>query len=163
MDKILTVRQPWASALVHGLKHFEYRSWKIPAGQRIWIHAGLSSGMTIEQASEFLRLAGDGVAAAYLLWMQGKDDSPRPPIERSRLAQSMYEASGRHKTAFPYGLVVGWCIFGEAIETPKDAPESTFGRFANPVNEYRPLNPEGWRIHKGSLGLMPYTYQGATP
>jgi len=41
--KALTVRQPWASLIVLGIKTIETRSWKLPAamvGQRIAIHAG---------------------------------------------------------------------------------------------------------------------------
>ncbi|WP_370325271.1 ASCH domain-containing protein [Euzebya sp.] len=41
--KALTVRQPWASLIVLGVKDVENRSWSAPAGiigQRIAIHAG---------------------------------------------------------------------------------------------------------------------------
>ena len=41
--KALTIWQPWASLIVHGLKPVEWRSWELPAymvGQRIVIHAG---------------------------------------------------------------------------------------------------------------------------
>lgn len=40
----LTVRQPWADAIVYGPKRVENRTWKPPAavvGRRIAIHAGL--------------------------------------------------------------------------------------------------------------------------
>jgi len=41
--KALTIRQPWAGAIVHQTKRIENRSWKLPAsmhGARILIHAG---------------------------------------------------------------------------------------------------------------------------
>lgn len=41
--KALTIRQPWAGAIVHQTKRVENRSWKLPAGMhgaRILIHAG---------------------------------------------------------------------------------------------------------------------------
>lgn len=41
--KALTVRQPWASLIVRGVKAIETRSWPLPnkmVGQRIAIHAG---------------------------------------------------------------------------------------------------------------------------
>lgn len=41
--KTLTVRQPWAGAIVHQTKRVENRSWALPAKQhdaRILIHAG---------------------------------------------------------------------------------------------------------------------------
>jgi len=40
----LTLWQPWASAIVHGPKRVENRSWSPPGnviGRRIWIHAGM--------------------------------------------------------------------------------------------------------------------------
>lgn len=40
--KALTVKQPWADAIVHGTKRTENRTWKPsqPVGSRILIHAG---------------------------------------------------------------------------------------------------------------------------
>ncbi|MFF2731847.1 hypothetical protein ACFVS9_28550 [Streptomyces sp. NPDC058008] len=41
--KALTIRQPWAGAIVHQDKRVENRTWKLPArhhGTRILIHAG---------------------------------------------------------------------------------------------------------------------------
>ncbi|MEU6925509.1 hypothetical protein [Streptomyces sp. NPDC046631] len=41
--KALTVRQPWAGAIVHQEKRVENRTWKLPAkhhGARVLIHAG---------------------------------------------------------------------------------------------------------------------------
>ena len=44
--KTITIKQPWASLIVHGIKDIENRTWKCPKkyiGQRILIHAGKSS------------------------------------------------------------------------------------------------------------------------
>lgn len=41
--RALTIRQPWAGAIVHQTKRVENRTWKLPAahhGTRILIHAG---------------------------------------------------------------------------------------------------------------------------
>ena len=41
--KALTIHQPWASLIVHGLKPFEWRGWACPkwmVGQTVVIHAG---------------------------------------------------------------------------------------------------------------------------
>ncbi len=41
--RALTIRQPWADAIVHGTKRTENRTWPAPAsavGSRILIHAG---------------------------------------------------------------------------------------------------------------------------
>lgn len=37
--KILTVKQPWASLIAHGIKNIENRTWKTPFRGRISIHA----------------------------------------------------------------------------------------------------------------------------
>ena len=44
--KAITVKQPWASLIVHGIKDIENRTWACPKkyiGQRVLIHAGASS------------------------------------------------------------------------------------------------------------------------
>lgn len=154
MDKILTVREPFASALVHGIKRFEYRSWKIPAGYKVWIHAGMQHGLSFADAILWLRDHGETVAADYLEWTDSKDDRPRPGLS-SPLSQAIYASKGlQGGFEFPFGKVVGWCIFGEAA--PTDGPESKLGKFANPVESFHALRPDQWRVHKGSLGLMPF-------
>ncbi|WP_031030070.1 MULTISPECIES: ASCH domain-containing protein [unclassified Streptomyces] len=49
--KALTIRQPWAGAIVHQTKRVENRTWKLPAahhGARILIHAGAQPDKTAE-------------------------------------------------------------------------------------------------------------------
>lgn len=41
--KAITIKQPWASLIVHGIKDVENRTWRCPdkyIGQRVLIHAG---------------------------------------------------------------------------------------------------------------------------
>lgn len=41
--KAITIKQPWASLIVHGIKDIENRSWPCPKkylGERVLIHAG---------------------------------------------------------------------------------------------------------------------------
>lgn len=43
--KAITIKQPWASLIVHGIKDIENRTWPCPKkyiGQRVLIHAGAS-------------------------------------------------------------------------------------------------------------------------
>lgn len=45
--KAITIKQPWASLIVHGIKDIENRTWACPRkyiGQRIFIHAAGSHG-----------------------------------------------------------------------------------------------------------------------
>jgi len=154
-DKIITVRQPYASALVCGIKPAEYRSWRIEPGTRVWIHAGLSPDLDAAETADYLDSLGDPVAADYLRWMVGADDRPRPDISGSIMAQHMYASSGRRDgLALPVGVVIGWCIFGEA--RPTEGGECKFGRIANPVVDRHLLDPKDWRMHQGSLGLRSY-------
>lgn len=53
--KALTIRQPWAAAIVHGTKRTENRSWPAPAkhlGTRILIHAAASNDRTPRPSNE---------------------------------------------------------------------------------------------------------------
>ena len=156
MDKILTVRQPYASALVCGAKAAEFRGWKITPGVRVWIHAGKAAGKSDPGA--YFREIGDPIAADYFAWMRSDSDDPRPDIERSELARHMRASSKLLKSALPFGRIIGWCEFGEA--RPTEGAERTFGAIANPVVGRHVLAPEEWRIHVGALGLRPYNPEG---
>lgn len=40
--KVISIKQPWASLIAHGIKDIENRTWKCPQkyiGQRVLIHA----------------------------------------------------------------------------------------------------------------------------
>ncbi|CAN1765955.1 Activating signal cointegrator 1 [Linum perenne] len=53
----LTLHQPWASLLVHGIKRIEGRSWPAPLRGRLWIHAAgkFPEQETIKAMEEFYR------------------------------------------------------------------------------------------------------------
>ncbi|CAN1176761.1 Activating signal cointegrator 1 [Linum perenne] len=53
----LTMHQPWASLLVHGIKRIEGRSWPAPIRGRLWIHAAskVPEEETIKAMEEFYR------------------------------------------------------------------------------------------------------------
>ncbi|KAH7836890.1 hypothetical protein Vadar_007028 [Vaccinium darrowii] len=61
----LTMHQPWASLLVHGIKHIEGRSWPAPLRGRLWIHAAgkVPDAATIKAMEDFYReiYAVDGI------------------------------------------------------------------------------------------------------
>lgn len=67
--KALTVRQPWASLIVAGLKDVENRSWRAPewiVGERIAIHSAARRD-TPERAAHAAVLAGEVVAGGHFL------------------------------------------------------------------------------------------------
>ncbi|KAL3506122.1 hypothetical protein ACH5RR_031504 [Cinchona calisaya] len=53
----LTMHQPWASLLVHGIKRVEGRSWPAPIRGRLWIHAAskIPEPATIKAMEDFYR------------------------------------------------------------------------------------------------------------
>lgn len=53
----LTMHQPWASLLVHGIKRIEGRSWPAPIRGRLWIHAAskVPEEATIKAMEDFYR------------------------------------------------------------------------------------------------------------
>ncbi|CAN0892856.1 Activating signal cointegrator 1, partial [Linum grandiflorum] len=53
----LTMHQPWASLLVHGIKRIEGRSWPAPIRGRLWIHAAskVPEEETIKAMEDFYR------------------------------------------------------------------------------------------------------------
>ncbi|EOA30966.1 hypothetical protein CARUB_v10014112mg [Capsella rubella] len=61
----LTMHQPWASLLVHGIKRIEGRSWPAPIRGRLWIHAAskVPDEATIKAMEEFYQeiYAVDGI------------------------------------------------------------------------------------------------------
>ncbi|PKA45868.1 hypothetical protein AXF42_Ash016894 [Apostasia shenzhenica] len=53
----LTMHQPWASLLIHGIKRIEGRSWPAPLTGRLWIHAAskIPDPETIKAMENFYR------------------------------------------------------------------------------------------------------------
>ena len=52
--KALSIKQPWASLIAHGIKDIENRTWKTHFRGRIYIHAsGISAGHFTHILSEF--------------------------------------------------------------------------------------------------------------
>lgn len=56
--KAFTVRQPYAYAIVAGLKHFETRSWRTTIRDRVAVHAGKSSFLPMAKTDEFCQTTG---------------------------------------------------------------------------------------------------------
>ena len=51
-DRVLSIRQPWASLILAGIKPVEVRSWDTPFKGRFWVHA--SHGLDARDWSEFI-------------------------------------------------------------------------------------------------------------
>ena len=49
--KAISIKQPWASLIVEGIKDIENRTWKCPEkyiGQRVLIHAGMGKQLSLQ-------------------------------------------------------------------------------------------------------------------
>ena len=53
--KTLTLKQPWATVIASGIKHYEFRSWKTSYRGPLLIHAGM--GMDIQAEKHFQHLS----------------------------------------------------------------------------------------------------------
>jgi hypothetical protein len=51
--KVLTIRQPWAWAILEGLKRIENRSWRTRYRGTLWIHAATSRATLKRYADRF--------------------------------------------------------------------------------------------------------------
>ena len=55
--KAITIKQPWASLIVHGIKDIENRTWRCPdkyIGQRVLIHAGADKRLMNIPPTDFM-------------------------------------------------------------------------------------------------------------
>lgn len=43
MSRVLSIKQPWASLIAHGIKNIENRTWKTKFRGRILIHASVAT------------------------------------------------------------------------------------------------------------------------
>ncbi|WP_089117060.1 ASCH domain-containing protein [Streptomyces sp. SS07] len=75
--RALTIRQPWAGAIVHQTKRVENRTWKLPAahhGTRILIHAGAQPDKTAEVEGPNLDVLSAIVGVATVTGCHWSDD-----------------------------------------------------------------------------------------
>ncbi len=62
--KVLSIRQPWASIIIHGYKNYEFRSWKTSYRGKVLIHA--SSNVETEYLERFQSLGLDYPTSAII-------------------------------------------------------------------------------------------------
>lgn len=62
--KALTVKQPWATLIMQGIKDREYRSWATPYRGRLAIHAG--QALDLDGYEQIGRLPGRDATGALL-------------------------------------------------------------------------------------------------
>lgn len=83
MAKCITVKQPWASLIVHGIKDIENRTWKTNFRGRVLIHAGVSKSLD--------NIPLDGVFSEQQLWN----------------LKSWFREIDLCEREYPHGLIIG--------------------------------------------------------
>lgn len=74
--RTLTIYQPWASALIHGLKKFETRPWALKTPGPLAIHAGLADNKEFQVVFEQASIRGALASVGIKCWT----DMPRGAI-----------------------------------------------------------------------------------
>lgn len=63
--KTITIKQPWASLIAHGIKDIENRTWPCPKkyiGQRVLIHAGQRTASFWDSTPEIYKIADNFIS-----------------------------------------------------------------------------------------------------
>ena len=130
-QKALSVRQPWAWAILHGGKNVENRSWPTRHRGRIWIHAPAQ-----EEA--------DDVEGAVRLTAEASSGS----VERA----AGHYREHRHRGAIVGSVDLVDCLLHEELPDNHPLLESRWvrGRWLWVLEAPRPREP--WPI-RGRLGL----------
>ncbi len=88
--KAISIKQPWASLIAHGIKDIENRTWKCPQkyiGQRVLIHASSGKGART--------------------WSYNQDDELRK--DRSVYFNCVYDK-------FPKGAIIGSVVIAGCVQ-----------------------------------------------
>ena len=91
--KTISIKQPWASLIAHGIKDIENRTWKCPKkyiGQRVLIHAS-------KKPADF--------------W-----DSSQEISERIDKFLSEISKSGTNWSRYPFGAIIGSVVISDCVQ-----------------------------------------------
>lgn len=140
--KIITIRQPYASALLAGIYDAERRKFRIEGPTLI--HAAKDPAMQPKDCARWL-LSRDPMAAHALDWATGKrDDMP----DESPMSTIIMDSVADFEEAFPFGRIIGYVDGWDPVREGLG--------WAN-----RPINPVHFDIsvsmpqYKGALGHLP--------
>lgn len=89
--KAISIKQPWASLIAHGIKDIENRTWKCPQkyiGQRVLIHASKGKG--------------DG-------WVLNKEQGLKLQMYPSNLKSTFYDD-------LPFGAIIGSVVISDCVQ-----------------------------------------------
>lgn len=89
--KAISIKQPWASLIAHGIKDIENRTWKCPQkylGQRVLIHASKGKG--------------DG-------WVLNEEQGLKLQMHPSNLRSTFYDD-------LPFGAIIGSVVISDCVQ-----------------------------------------------
>lgn len=139
--KIITIRQPYASALLVGVYDAERRNFRMSSPTLI--HAAANPGMQPKKAIEWLS-SRDPIGAQALAWsLDGKGEMPG----ESPMSTVILDSIADYGDAFPFGRIIGYV---EDWESVREGLE-----WAN-----KPINPVHFPLgihlpeHRGALGHL---------
>lgn len=142
--KIITIRQPFASALLTGTYDAERRKYRL-SGPTL-IHAAAKPGMGPDACAKWLRERGDESAAQALEWQAGLSEiEPADPL--SDLAVTILASVAEFGEIFPFGRVVGYVADWEPVREGNEWANKPIGAVRFPVTALLPT-------HRGALGLL---------
>lgn len=103
--RCLSIRQPWAHAILYGGKNIENRSWRTPFTGRVAIHAG--SALTKSDMLEFLMVVEDlelsGCATGVDSWLPSRDPATlKTKLPRGGIVGTVEIVGCVHKSASPW-------------------------------------------------------------
>lgn len=144
--KIITIRQPFASALLTGTYDAERRKYRLEGPTLI--HAGKKPGMNPDDIIAWLREHGDETAAQAIefAWSDPQPDAPADPI--SDLAVVILASMVEYGEMWPFDRIIGYV---EGWEPVRESPT----QWANkPINPHRFPVGKNLPSHRGALGLL---------
>ena len=142
--KIITIRQPFASALLTGTYDAERRKYRL-SGPTL-IHAAAKPGMGPEACAKWLHECGDESAAQALEWQVGLSEiEPADPL--SDLAVTILASVAEFGEVFPFGHVVGYVADWEPVREGNEWANKPIGAVRFPVTALLPT-------HRGALGVL---------
>jgi hypothetical protein len=103
----LTVRQPWASLILRGLKREEYRNWSTPFRGKIAIHAARATPGAVADLQDVADL-----------------------VERATRVRPGLPTVARWLSGLPRGVILGTVYLQGVRELPPEHPGRRWGRFA---------------------------------
>lgn len=154
---VLTVKEPYATALVCGLVTTLVHKLKLE-GKTCLVHVANESDLSHKDSAVYFRKIGDSELTAEVYEaLQGatvdvealtaKIDAA--PDSEDKVLASLLVALSEDENKPAKGNIIGLVTFEES--------EALASRFKNHVGEFEIFAQDKWKAHKGNVNLLPWT------